>query len=235
MIQNNKKEIKNSVRLNLYLAQKNIASRREADELIKGGVVFVNGKQAVLGMKINPTDTVEVKKSKNTKKYVYYAYYKPKGVVTTNKSKGEKEILDVTKFPETVYPVGRLDKESHGLIIMTNDGRIVKKILDPNYQHEKEYEVLLDKAITPSFLTHMKHGVNIGDYTTKPCKITPRGQNGFSIVLTEGKNRQIRRMCEALGYKVIDLKRTRVMTIPLGSLKPKEYRPITLRTSFLNS
>lgn len=233
MIQNKKDQ--KSIRLNLYLAKKNIASRREADELIKGGVVFVNGKRATLGMQVYDADTVEVKKSRNTKKYVYYAYYKPKGIVTTNKSKGEKEILDITKFPEAVYPVGRLDKESHGLILMTNDGRIVKKILDPNYKHEKEYEVLVDKALTPSFFTNMARGVNIGDYTTKPCKITPRGQNGFSIVLTEGKNRQIRRMCEALGYKVVDLKRTRVMTVTLGSLKPKEYRAVTLRTSFLNS
>ncbi len=231
----NKKTTKEFMRLNAYLAQKNIASRREADELIKGGVVFVNGRRAVLGMQVSDADKIEVKKNKNTKKYVYYAYYKPKGIVTTNKSKGEREILDVTRFPETVYPIGRLDKESHGLILMTNDGRIVKKILDPNYKHEKEYEVLVDKALISSFFSHMQRGVNIGDYTTKPCKVTPRGQNGFSIVLTEGKNRQIRRMCEALGYKVVDLKRTRVMTVTLGSLKPKEYRAIALRTSFLNS
>lgn len=137
MIQNKKKDQKETTRLNAYLSQKNIASRREADVLIAKGLVFVNGIRATLGTKVTSLDTVIVKEGKHKKNYVYYAYNKPKGIVTTNKSKGEKDIISTTQFPEKVYPVGRLDKDSHGLIILTNDGRIVKKFLIPHKNMRK--------------------------------------------------------------------------------------------------
>ena len=212
------------IRINKYLADNNIASRREGDELIETGKVFVNGKKAVLGQMIRETDTVEVKN--NTKEYAYFAYNKPVGVVTTNAQKGEIDIVHRTKFPTKVFPIGRLDKDSHGLILLSNDGRITKKLLDPEFEHEKEYEVEVDKHVTPEFFKKMTSGVRIERYTTKPAKLEHMGSRKFSIILTEGKNRQIRRMCQACGYTVKDLKRVRFGKITLGKMKPGEWRKL---------
>lgn len=214
------------MRINKYLALKNIASRREADTLVAAGKVFVNGKKAVLGIDVSETDVVEIRGT--TKKYVYYAYNKPVGIVTSTPTKGETDIIHHTAFPEKVFPVGRLDKDSHGLIIMTNDGRLTKKLLDPEAEHEKEYLVTIDQPITPLFTKSMTTGVEIVTNTkarhqTKPAKLKKLSPKQFSITLTEGKNRQIRRMCETLGYKVTDLKRIRIGKILLGDLRPGKF------------
>ncbi len=215
-------------RINKHLADTNRASRREADILVQEGRVFVNGKKALLGQQVTEKDLVEIRgKEKN---YIYYAYNKPRGIVTTAPIQGEIDIIHHTRFPEKVFPVGRLDKESYGLIIMTNDGRITKKLTDPRYNHEKEYEVTIDRPTTPGFIQKMSSGVSIDlkteRYRTKPCKVKKIGTNKFSIILTEGKNRQIRRMCESLGYTVIDLKRVRIGKIQLEKLKEGEWRKI---------
>ena len=225
MTQNKKTLVRKTTRINAYLAEKNIASRREADGMIRSGLVFINGKRAELGAQIGPKDTVTVSKQ-NQKQYVYYAYNKPTGIVTIGAQNKEKEIRHITKFPERVYPVGRLDKESHGLLILTNDGRIVKKLLDPKYTHEKEYIVKVDKLVTDSFIKKMSEGIILDGYKTKKAIVKKIHENAFNIILTEGKNRQIRRMCQTLGYRVLDLQRIRIMNIKLGSLKPGTYRKI---------
>ena len=219
------------MRINKYLADTNRASRREADTLIADGKVFVNGKKAVLGQQVSESDTVEIRGKE--KKYVYYAYNKPVGIVTSTPTTGEVDIIHHIRFPEKVFPIGRLDKDSYGLIIMTNDGRITKKMLDPNYDHEKEYEVAVDKPITPEFLEKMSAGVEIRtntkvDHITKLAELKKISSKKFSITLTEGKNRQIRRMCETLGYEVLDLKRIRIGKILLENLKQGEYKQIEM-------
>lgn len=214
------------VRINKYLAEKGYCSRREADELIRKGLVRINGVKAVLGDKVSETDTVEVKKGGGAgpKKLVYLAYNKPIGIVTHSPVEGEQGITDVLDFEEQVFPVGRLDKASHGLIILTNDGRVTDRLLNPERLHEKEYVVKTAMPVKDSFLRRLGRGVKIEDYFTKPATVKPLGQNVFSITLTEGKRHQIRRMCAAAGNDVADLKRVRVMNIRLGSLNSGEYR-----------
>lgn len=219
------------VRLNKYLAEKNYASRRGADELIESGKVFINGKKAALGDKVGPEDTVEVK-GKQAKEFEYYAYYKPRGVVTIGAQDGEKEIKDVTDFPEDIFPLGRLDKDSEGLIIMTNDGRITEALLSPDEKHEKEYSVTTDKPVSHILLVRLSQGVQIGkaglkrNYKTKKTEVRRTSRDSFDIILREGKNRQIRRMCGAVGFQVNKLKRFRIMDISLGKLKPNTYRKL---------
>ncbi len=213
-------------RLNVYLREEQIASRRGSDELIASGRVLVNGVKASLGTLVKAGDKVDITGAR--KEYHYFAYHKPKGIVTTTPTRGEKAILDVTRFPvKKVFPVGRLDKDSRGLILITDDGRITKPLLEPQFNHEKEYEVTLEKPFNDAFLQKMGAGVAIDDYTTKPCKIKRLGDKKFSIILTEGKNRQIRRMCEALGHRVSDLLRVRVMNVLLGSLEAGRFRELT--------
>jgi 23S rRNA pseudouridine2604 synthase len=213
-------------RINVYLREEQIASRRGADELVAAGRVFVNGVAAKPGSLVYEGDLVQLKGEE--KKYHYFAYNKPKGIVTTNAQKGEKDILRSTRFPvKKVFPVGRLDKDSRGLLIITDDGRITKPLLEPEFDHEKEYEVTTEKPFNDAFLKKMSAGVNIGDYTTKPCKMKRLGDKKFSIILTEGKNRQIRRMCEALGHRVHDLNRVRIMNVLLGSLEEGRFRELT--------
>ncbi len=220
------------IRINKYLAEKGYSTRTGADELISAGKVKINGKKAVLGMKVMEKDIVIVDGT-SKKAYVYYAYNKPAGIITNAPQKGEVDIIHYTRFPHKVFPIGRLDKDSDGLIIMTNDGRITDRLLNPEKVHEKEYTVTVDKPITPEFETKMKKGVKIisqGEkYTTKPAKVKILSTKKFSIVLTEGKKRQIRRMCEALGQQVQTLTRVRIMNILLGSLKPGAYLEITDR------
>ena len=220
----------NKIRLNKYLADKKIASRREADTLIKKKQVMVNGKPAIIGQKINP-DEDKIKILGRKKTYTYLAYYKGVNIITHSPTKGETDIA--TRLHQdygltNLSPVGRLDKSSEGLIIVTNDGRVTGPLLNPDNNHEKEYSVLVDKKITNYFLKNIRAGVNIEGYVTKPAQanISPKNDKRFTIILTEGKKHQIRRMCAALGYQVKALKRTRIMNIKLGKLKPNQYRKI---------
>lgn len=214
------------MRINKYLAHRGITTRVNADELVKKGLVTINSKKAVLGDKVLETDTVKVS-GKNKPSYSYVAYNKPKGVVTANPQKNEQEILDVIPLKTKVSPIGRLDKNSYGLIILSNDGRITDRLLNPEKNHEKEYVVEVDRKFTPAFLKHMQEGVMIGEYTTKPAVVKKLDDAKFSIILTEGKNRQIRKMTEKLGYTVKDLCRVRIQNIKLDHLKSNSYREIT--------
>lgn len=200
------------MRINKYLALKKISTRRGADELIKEQKVFINGKKAVLGSKVSEGDKVEIKGAK-MKEYSYFAYNKPVGVETTSPKEG-------------FFPLGRLDKASHGLLILTDDGRITDQLLSPKYFHEKEYVVKTKEKLRGSFKDKMEAGVNIEGYKTKPCKVKIVNDFTFRVILTEGKKHQIRRMCSALFQEVADLKRDRIMNIKLGNLKPKGTRQI---------
>lgn len=218
------------MRINKYLAHRGIASRREADVLVEAGKVLINGKKAKNGDQVNETDAVEVKGA--TKQKTYLAYYKGRGIITHSPSEREVDIkakLEKDYGITNVSPVGRLDKDSEGLIILSNDGRITGPLLDPESLHEKEYEVAVDKTIGLMFIKAMSNGVEIEGYRTKPAKVTAHKTNPkhFTIVLTEGKKHQIRRMCAALGYQVQHLKRTRITSIKLDKLKPNQYRKIS--------
>lgn len=217
------------LRINKYLSLNNYCSRREADGLIQAGLVKINGKIAVLGDKVSETDKIEVSLSdkKRLERLKYYAYHKPPEVVTHTPEYGQKEIKEIIPLKDkSVFPVGRLDKSSRGLIIMTNDGRVTGNLLCPEMNREKEYAVRVDKKINNFFLNKMSCGLDLGDFITKPCQVKQTGFDEFNIILTEGKKHQIRRMCDALGFVVKDLKRIRVMNIKLKDLKPNEYREI---------
>lgn len=214
------------VRINRYLALRKICSRREADQFIADGKITINGRKARLGDKVSETDKVEVVKNLG-KEYVYLAFNKPKGVITHSPQGGEKSIEDVVKYSPKVSPVGRLDKDSWGLIILSNDGRIVDPILNPEREHEKEYIVTVDKIVEPSFVKRMSGGVRLDDgYVTKACKVRKKSNYTFSITLTEGKKHQIRRMCQVLGQNIVDLKRVRVLNVEIGNVLPGQYRKI---------
>lgn len=219
------------IRINRYLLLKGYCSRRKADELIERGSVKINGKKAAIGQKVNEGD--DVKLSKNVKKlpgqYEYFLFNKPRGVVSHNPNKNEQSADEFikTKNGQPVSPVGRLDKDSDGLMFLTNDGRIIDKILNPKFAHEKEYYVSVDKELKESFINKMSKGVNIEGYKTKPTQTTKTGPKSFKIVLTEGKKHQIRRMCATLGYQVKKLRRTRIMNLRLGKLASGEYRSLT--------
>lgn len=213
------------IRINRYLALNNYATRTGADELIKKGFVTINGKKAVLGDQVGHGDKVEVSSKKPKDNYVYYAYNKATGI-STNPDEGSKDILKVTKFPTRVFPVGRLDKDSHGLILMTNDGRVTDRLLSPKYVHEKEYVVKVDPAFPDTFITGMGNGVKFDGFVSKKCKVWRKNSNTFHIILTEGKKRQIRRMAEALHHKVVDLKRIRIMNIELDKIPLAAFREI---------
>jgi 23S rRNA pseudouridine2604 synthase len=219
------------IRINKYLAQKNYSTRVGGDELIKKGLVFINGRKAVLGDKVNEGDEVVVKSKGAQKEYVYFAYNKNINV-STNPDTMSKDILQVTRFPVKVFPVGRLDKDSHGLILMTNDGRVTDRLLSPLYVHEKEYVVKVDPNFSDKFIELMSNGVRFDKFVSRKCKVWPARAGGriskdtFHIVLTEGKKRQIRRMCEVLHHDVLDLKRVRIMNIELNNTPLGEYREI---------
>lgn len=199
------------------------ASRREADKLVEAGRVSINGRVAVLGDTVEESDTVEVKGG--LKKHCYFAYNKPRGIITHSPQGDEESIEDIIPL-KNVFPIGRLDKDSSGLIILTDDGRITDGLLNPEYEHEKEYGVTCLDELPPDFAEKMERGVDIGDYVTKPCQVEVLGKRTFSITLTEGKKHQIRRMCGAFGMSALTLKRTRILNIHLGRLKPGEYRAI---------
>lgn len=217
------------MRINKYLAHQGIASRREADVLVEAGKVLINGKKAKNGDQIQATDKVEV--IGKTKPKSYLAYYKGRGIISHSPSEREVDIAGrlAKDYGIThVAPIGRLDKDSEGLIILSNDGRVTGPLLDPESGHEKEYEVTVDKAINPMFARVMSAGVDIEGYRTKPAKVTAHKSNDkkFTIILTEGKKHQIRRMCAALGYQIKALKRVRIMNIKLDKLKPNQYRKL---------
>ena len=217
------------MRINKYLADQKIASRREADALITSKKILVNGKVAVLGQQINESDKVEL--IEKLKKHTYLAYYKGRGVISHSPAENEVDIATRLKQDyglTHLSPIGRLDKDSEGLIIITSDGRLTGPLLDPEARHEKEYDVTVDKNITPSFAKIMALGVNIEGYQTKPAKVktNPNNDKRFRLIITEGKKHQIRRMCAALGYQVQNLKRVRIMNIELENLKPNQYRKI---------
>ncbi|HIT90166.1 MAG TPA: 23S rRNA pseudouridine(2604) synthase RluF [Candidatus Merdenecus merdavium] len=223
------KDTEELVRLNKYLSNAGVCSRREADRLIETGKVTVDGVRAEMGMKVN--DTMEIKVNKkiisSKEKMVLIAVNKPVGIVCTTDPREKDNIVDFLKYPQRIYHIGRLDKDSEGLLLMTNNGDIVNKILRSGNQHEKEYIVTVNRPITKAFIKKMSEGVPILDTVTKPCKVTPLGKNKFNIILTQGLNRQIRRMCEYLGYKVVTLKRIRIMNIHLGRLHSGGYRNLT--------
>ena len=216
------------VRINRYLALNNICSRREADALISAGKVKLNGKVAKLGDHVkSDTDKVDIFEDGEERELIYLAFNKPKGVVTHSPQWGQKGINDIFQYRGNVAPVGRLDKDSYGLILLTNDGRIPDKLLSPDREHEKEYVVRVDRPINENFIMKISREMTLGDGSkTKPCIATQLGDSSFSIILTEGKNRQIRRMCEIYFRSVLDLKRVRIMNIALGDLRPGQYRVI---------
>lgn len=213
------------MRINKYLALNKYSTRVGADELIKNGKVFINERMAILGEKVSKNDKVVVKTDTKKKDYVYFAYNKPKGVISHSPQRGEKDISQSTRL-KNVFPIGRLDKNSHGLIILTDDGRVTDRLLNPKYSHDKEYTVTTANKISPSFKNKMESGVNIEGYKTQKCSVTLLGEKTFKITLTEGKKHQIRRMCAALKNDVTDLKRVRVMNIHLGKLGDGQHRPI---------
>lgn len=219
------------IRLNKYLAQCGICSRRDADKLIEQGVVCVNGEIARSGMKVMLQDEVTVrgKAVQKREKKVVLAYYKPVGVVCTERDKHAKvKVQDNLQYPVRVTYAGRLDKESEGLLLMTNDGDLIEAMMRGANRHEKEYQVKVNKPITREAMDTMRAGVYLKelDITTRPCEITQTGQYTMQMILTQGVNRQIRRMCQSVGYEVKELKRTRVMNVKLAKLRPGEYREL---------
>lgn len=218
------------MRINKYLAHKGYETRRGADELVERNKVLINGRVAKLGDKVEESDEVVVKNQGGKKMALkYYAYNKPRGVITHSPQEGEEDIKEaVAAHPELAgtFPVGRLDKDSHGLIILTNDGRVTDRLLNPEHAHEKEYVVRTKDRLREGFAKRMEAGIDIEGYYTKECKIEIRGENVFAITLTEGKKHQIRRMVSAMKNEVDDLKRTRVMNIRLGNLGPGSFRAI---------
>ena len=223
------KDIHQEVRLNKYLSEAGVCSRREADRLIEEGKVFVDGVRAENGRKV--TDEMEItvngKRCSRGQKMVLLAFHKPEGVVcTTDRRWNDVTVEDVLQYPTRVFSVGRLDKDSEGLLLMTNQGDLVNRIMRAGNYHEKEYQVTVDHEITDEFVCHMQNGVPILGTVTRPCIVRKTGRNSFTIVLTQGLNRQIRRMCEYLGYHVRTLKRVRIMNLTLDGLKCGAYREI---------
>ena len=220
-----------ATRINKYLSEVGFCSRRQADKLIEEGLVTINGQISEVGTKVEEGDYVEVKGKrieKSTKqKYIYLAFNKPTGIVcTTNRRVEPDNIIDFIKYPRRIFPIGRLDKPSEGLIFLTNDGDIVNKILRSRNNHEKEYIVSVNRPIKRDFIKRMSKGVKILDTITKNCFVKQLGPKKFKIILTQGLNRQIRRMCESLGYRVQSLKRVRIMNIKLD-VEIGKYREFT--------
>ena len=217
------------IRLNKYIASSGLCSRREADTLIENGKVTVNGEVAVQGTKVNEDDVVLVNGRKITPDddMIYIAFNKPLGVTCTTDKRDPSNIIDYIGYRERIFPVGRLDKNSSGLILLTNDGSIVNKLLRAENGHEKEYLVTVNHPYDKDFVRSMEKGVPVLGQLTLPCKLKPCGEKSFKIILHQGLNRQIRRMCEYLGYKVTRLKRIRFMNIELGDLETGKWRYLT--------
>lgn len=212
------------MRINKYLARGGVATRRGVDELIAKKKVLINGRVAALGDKVHEGDTVELRSGGPQKKHLYFAYHKPVGVITHSPQMGEKDIKQ--SVPLDVFPVGRLDKDSSGLIILTNDGRVTDRLLNPEHDHDKEYRVQTGSPLRESFRKTMEAGVDIEGYLTKRCAVRKTGERSFVITLSEGKKHQIRRMVAALHNTVTALERTRILNVRLGGLKAGQWRPI---------
>lgn len=217
------------MRLNKYLSDRGICSRREADRLIASGQVTVNGKQADMGMRVTAADEIQIrgKKIRIQEKKVLLLMNKPRGIICTAQEREKPNIVEYLHYPIRVYPVGRLDKESEGLILLTNQGDLVNRIMRAGNFHEKEYIVQVNRPVTKDFLQKMGKGVPVLDTVTRPCPVEKISEDTFRIILTQGLNRQIRRMCEYLGYEVVRLKRVRIMNLTLKGLKKGDYREIT--------
>lgn len=217
------------VRINKFIAESGFCSRREADRLIASGRVTLDGLVAEIGSRVQPEQVVRVDGEPllQDSDLVYIALYKPIAVTCTTDPQRGDSIIRFLNFPKRIFPVGRLDRDSEGLIFLTNDGSIVNKILRAGNRHEKEYRVTVDKPLTPEFILQMSSGVPILDSVTLPCPVSQEGPRTFRIVLTQGLNRQIRRMCDTLGYEVTRLVRTRIMQVTLGRMKPGDWRYLT--------
>ncbi|AYE34640.1 23S rRNA pseudouridine(2604) synthase RluF [Clostridium septicum] len=218
-----------SIRLNKYISETGMCSRREADKLIESGRVTIDGEKASMGTRVLSNQKVKVdgKLIRKEEELVYIALNKPVGITCTTEKKIKGNIVDFIKHDKRIFHIGRLDKDSQGLILLTNDGDIVNKILRAGNNHEKEYIVTVDKPIDDKFIKSMANGVEILGTVTKKCIVTKEGERTFRIILTQGMNRQIRRMTSALGYNVVKLKRIRIMNIKLGNLKIGEWRDLT--------
>ncbi len=227
------------IRLNKFLSEAGVCSRREADRMIEEGRITVDGRKAETGMRVRPDQEIKVGKkliSMEREGEVLLAVYKPEGVVCTTDRREKRNIVDFVGYPVRIYPIGRLDKDSEGLILMTNIGSLVNKMMRSVNYHEKEYLVTVHKPVTDAFLERMAKGVRIRkeekgevllDAMTRPCQVEKLGRCSFRIILTQGLNRQIRRMCEALGYQVTHLKRVRVLNIELKGMRPGTWRRVT--------
>lgn len=220
-----------TVRINKYFTEQGFCSRREADKLIEETRVRINGRVAVLGDQVTAEDvvTLDERVMARNPPGVYLAYHKPVGVTCTTELGVGGNIIHAIGYPERIFPIGRLDKDSSGLILLTNDGDIVNRILRAEFGHEREYEVTLDRPYSPTFLEHLSKGVRVLGKMTQPCRTRKVGPITFQVTLKEGRNRQIRRMCSALGYRVIKLVRHRIMDLHLGDLPVGKWRPLTAR------
>ena len=216
-------------RLNKYIADSGYCSRREADRLISEGRVCLDGRVGALGDRVQPgmAVTVDGKPLTGEGEKVYLLLNKPRGIVCTADPREPMNVVDYLGYPLRVFPVGRLDKDSEGLLLLTSDGEIVNRMLRAAGGHEKEYEVQVDRPVTPDFVRRMSEGVPILDTVTLPCRVRRTGERSFNIVLVQGLNRQIRRMCEALGFNVTHLRRVRIMNLRLGRLQPGQWRAVT--------
>ena len=221
----------NGIRINKFLSEAGVCSRREADRQVELGNITIDGKVAETGARVLPGQTVlfQGKKVSKEEEMILIAFHKPVGIVCTAEKREKNNVIDYIDYPKRIYPIGRLDKDSEGLILMTNNGEMMDKILRSANGHEKEYIVTVNKEIDDSFIKAMSGGIYLAelDRTTKPCKVTALGKKTFRIILTQGLNRQIRRMCSTQGREVVQLKRIRIMNILLGDLKPGEYRNVT--------
>ena len=219
------------IRINKYLSEAGVCSRREADRQLEAGNVMIDGHRAQPGDRVQPGQKVVFcgRKVEKEEEMILLAVNKPVGIVCTAEKREKHNIVDFINYPKRIYPVGRLDKDSEGLILMTNNGDIVNKMMRAGNMHEKEYIVRVNREVTDSFLHGMANGVPLKELqaTTRKCRVEKLGKHKFKIVLTQGLNRQIRRMCEYFGYRVLELKRVRIMNIQLGSLETGKYRRIT--------
>ena len=218
------------MRLNVYLTKCGLASRRGADELIRQGRVTVNGRPAPLGLAVTGEEEICVdgKRVRPQTERIVIALNKPRGVVcTTARFPGEQNVIDLVGLPERIFPVGRLDKDSEGLLLLTNDGPLADHIMRSRNGHEKEYVVRVDRPVTAEFLKRLRTGVDLGDAVTRPCTVTKLAAEKFRIILTQGLNRQIRRMCEVCGFRVLQLTRVRVMSVDLTGLGSGRWRRLT--------
>ncbi len=219
------------VRINKFLSEAGVCSRREADRKLQNGEITINDRVAVTGEKVFPEDIVYVngRPIQREEEMILLVLNKPKGIVCTAEKREKNNVIDFMKYPKRIYPIGRLDKDSEGLLLMTNNGEIVNKIMRAGNMHEKEYIVTVNKPVTDSFVRGLAGGVPLVELntTTRKCEVEKIANRKLRIVLTQGLNRQIRRMCEYFGYRVERLERVRIMNIRLGDLKPGEYREVT--------